>query len=488
MTRPTALFLVLAGLAAAAAALAYLPPSPVQNLLFAGNSPADLRVRLLAHADSAANAPLDAGEAWHFAGRSWARGGSADSALVAYLRAHRLRANIEDAIAAADLLLATGTRADADSARALLAPVLVELAGTGGGVAEEVRLRDAWVRAMTGDVEALRTAVAPRTGVLFRPHTDLPNRALWAGRFAPIALAVGNDDAAWRLVSPLAVASRGRDPFLTRLAREASAGRPFAGSFDQWLAAACRRADSLETAALRRHGVKPLAVRAADGVALHAWYVPGRPGAAIAVVAAPAEQEDAIACDSLLVQLRRAGLALAVLDPRGVRGSASEKDPSPVHWLGHEEAVARQLARDMGAALTAAARAGGVSAPRALAVGPGANALAAVLACGADPRFRAVLLAGPDIASVDRGWVRASLARSATPAFFETGPEDVTGNEAIDRIVAALPAAQTRVVDSRAPGRGAALFRAGPTEGARVAAWLTGALKPRPATPPARPR
>jgi hypothetical protein len=473
---------------AAGTALAFIPPTPVQNLLYAASGPSDLRARLVAHADSASADALDAGEAWYYVGVSWARAGQPDSALAAFRRAQALRANPEDAIATADLLLATGSRDDADSAKAMLAPVESEFAVRGGPFAEELRLRTAWVRAMQGDANALRSAIAPRTGALFRPRTEIPNRALWAGRFATLALSLGNDDAAWRLIAPVVVTTRGLDPFTSRLAREASAGRPFEGSFDRWLAAACARADSVETAALRPLRVRPLVVRAEDGTALRAWLVPGPAGAAIAVVTAPVDPEAAVACDSLVTQLRRARLAVALLEPRGVRGSASQKDPSPVHWLGHEEAAQRRLARDLGAALAAAARAAGTPAARGLAVGVGPAAMSAVLAAESDPRFRAVLLAGPEIAAVDRGWLRASLARSGAPVFFETGPEGMRDNEAVDRIVAALPPRQVRVADARAPGGGAALFRAGAAEGARVAAWLKDALSPPRATPPARPR
>jgi len=479
---------LLAAVLAAGTALAYLPPSPVQNLLHAASGPADLRARLVAHADSASANALDAGEAWYFAGSSWARAGKPDSALAAFRRAWSLRANPEDALAMVDVMLAKGSPAYADSARELLEPVMAEHAAAGGPVIDEMRLRDAWLRAVRGDAAGVRTALAPRTGLLVRPRTEIPNRALWAGRFAPLALQLSNDDTAWRLISPIVVATRGHDPYTSRLAREAATGRPFAGTYEQWLAQACAEADSAETAPLKPWRVRALAVRAEDGAALHAWLAPGPAGAAFAVLAAPPESRALLESDSLLVQLRRSGLTVVVLEPRGVRRSASAANPSSVMWIGHEEAVQRRLARDLGHALTAAARATGVAAPRALAVGTGPTSLAAVLACGADTRYRAVLLAGPDIAPVDRGWLRASLARSGAPVFFETGPEDVTGNEAVDRIVAALPAKQSRVADAQSPGRGAALFRAGPAEGARVAAWLKDALKPRPATPPAPPR
>jgi hypothetical protein len=176
-----------------------------------------------------------------------------------------------------------------------------------------------------------------------------------------------------------------------------------------------------------------------------------------------------------------------VLEPRGVRRSASASEPAALLRAGHEEAAQRRLARDLGHALTAAGRATGAS-PRGVVVGVGPAAMSAVLAAAADARVHAVVLAGPEIAPVDRGWLRASLAASGVPAFFETGPDNVLENQEIDRIVAELPPGQTRVADSRSSGRGAALFRAGPEEGARLAGWLSGALKRPRATRPAPPR
>ena len=461
-----------------------LAPTPVQNLLLAGRNPADLRARLLAHADSVRTNGIDAGEAWYHAGLSWARGGSGDSALVVFERARAVRGNVEETVAAVDVLLARGAGPDLDSATALLAPVLQQ-PGAGG---DEVMLRDAWIRARRGDSAALVTVADLRRSPLFRPLSLVANRALWAWRFAPLALAAGAGEAAWRMVSPLAVATRGRDAGIAGLARSASVGRSLGTGFDSWLTSACARADTVELATIRRLGGKPLAVKAEDGAVLNAWYVPGPPGAAIAVVTAPAGSEQAAACDSLVTQLRRARLAVALLEPRGVRRSASATEPPALLRTGREEADQRRLARDLRHALTAAGRAAGVAAPRSVMVGVGPDVMAAVLASAADARVQAVVLAGPEIAPGDRGWLRETLAVSGVPAFFETGPDNITQNLEIDRIVAALPPAQCRVADSRSRGHGAALFRAGPEEGARLAGWISGTLKKPRATPPAPPR
>jgi len=480
----TAAVLALGLLAAAGRAPAAPPPS-VQDLLYAADGPADARARLLARADSAAADPLAAGEAWYWAGVSWARSGRPDSALAAFARARALRGNPEESLAAVDVLLERGARADFDSAAALLEPLLAQPLG---GLADEVQLRDAWVRVQRGDAGALGPVLDAKRSPLFRPRAFVANRPLWGARFAPLALAVGDGEAAWRLVSPLAVATRGGDPAIERIARAASSGRSLGTDYDGWIRSACVRADTAELAAIRGLGARPLVVRAEDGASLHAWFLPGPRGAAIAVVTAPADGGAAAECDSLVAHLCRAKLAVVLLEPRGVRRSASAGEPAAALRAGREEAEQRRLARDLGHALTAAALASRAGAARGVAVGVGPGALPAVLAAAADARFRAVLLAGPEIAPVDRGWLRASLAASGLPAYFETGPENVFENLAVDRIVGELPPGQFRVADSRSRGHGATLFRAGPAEGARLAAWLSGALTRPRATPPARRR
>jgi hypothetical protein len=474
-------------LAEAEAALAP-PPTPTQALLFAGTAPPDLRRRLLAHADSAAANPADAGEAWYFLGRSWARGGQPDSALAAFDRARALRGNPEDVMAVADLLLTRGARDDAARALGVLQAGRPDLMRGSPRAVLDFQLLDAWARALTGDPEAVMGLLKPRMGALARPHPESVDDALWAKRLAPIALERGERDGAWRLIEPPLLFTRGRDAALLALAREASLGRVAPAEFDAWLAQACARADSAERFPWARLGIRALAVRAEDGAALHAWLLPGRAGAPLAIVALPPEPGGTATCDSLVIQLRRAGLAVALLDPRGSRNSASAACESPEAWRGREEAFQRRLARDLGLVRVAAARAAAADPTRAVVVGVGHTAMAAVLAAESDSRLRAVLLAGPAIEMVDRGWVRASLAASGAPVFFETGPADIVGNEGIETIAAELPARQVRVADARAGGYGAELFRAGPAEGRRFADWFKDALKTPRATPPSRPR
>lgn len=454
--------------------------TPVRELLLASRDPDDLRARLRAFADSAGDASLDAGEAWLRLGDSWARAGEIDRALEAYGRARAVTNGPEEILDLVDLRLARRASGDLDSAAALLAP----LRGGGGGLADRVLVRDGWLRALRGDAVALGAVLAPRRSPLFRPRSPLRDRPLWAMRFAPLAIAAGEGQAGWDLVAPLAVATRGRDPEIRRLARDASAGRLPGTTFDDWLAAACAHADSAILAVPRALGAKPLAVDAGDGTTLPGWFVPGAVGAPLAVVALPVDDEAAVACDSLFVQLHRAGIAQVLFEPRGVRGAIGPSAPPALLRPSGDGTAERQLALDYARVLAAGARAAKSRAPRGVMVGVAGDAMAAVLGAAAEPRAAAVLLVGPVIAPVDRGWLRATIGDAGLPVFFETGPEDLLENLVVDRIVAALPPALTRVADARVPGHGAALFRAGPAEGARFAGWLSDLPKRPRATPP----
>ncbi len=480
----TRLRLALTAFALLAAATAGAEPvTPVRHLLLQAHDPADLRARLRAFADSAGPG-LDAGEAWYHLGVSLVRGGKIDSALVAFARARAVRGDAKEAIAAIDARIARSADGDLDSAAALTASLLPTASG---GFAEALRLRDAWLRGLRGDLAAARPLFDLRRSPLFRPYSTLADRPLWASRIAPLAVGAGDLQAAWRLLAPLAIETRGRDPGIARLAGSVAARLSLGTTWDRWIAAACAKADTLALGPMWTLGAKRVDVGAEGGATLAGWLATGPRGAPIAVVAAPADDDAVAACDSLLVQLHRGGLSVALFEPRGVRGSGGAAEPALLRASG-QEAAQRQLAADYASVLTAVARAAGVTSPRGVFVGVGPDAMAAVLAAGRDARVRAVLLAGPEIAPEDAGWLRGSLAASGVPAFFETGPEGILENLTVDHVVAALPPAQTRVADARAPGHGAALFRGGPAEGERFAGWLSDELKRPRATPPSRPR
>ncbi len=473
---------VVVALCCAAAALAYLPPSPVQNLLYRAKDPADLRAQLAAHRDSvAATDSLDAAEAWYWLGVSHEHSGERDAALVAYRRAHAVRGNVEDALALADLLLLRGTREDGAEAVRLLAPVLERFATDRTPRGAAMRLRAAWANAVAGDPATACRAVLERPADLLSPKAPVPQQSLWTARFAPLLLAQGHTAEGSALLMRALSASRGRDTALVRLARVrgVNTGVP---------AELARRADSTLAASAAGAPLVASSVRTSDGARIATWLLRTRPGAPLAIVLVSPEAESFAGADSLLSQLHRAGVGVALVDPRGSRGSASAATPHPHAWLARDDVFQQRLARDLSAAIAPSAAALRSDPARVCVVAEGPLAMAAALAARDDARVKAVVLAGATPSGAERGWLVTTLAASGAPVFFQQGPEDVYANEVVDRIASLLPSRQVRVADSQWTGRGFALFRAGPKTDERLTNWLADEWTSRPATPRARRR
>jgi hypothetical protein len=459
--------------------------TPAQRVLLSGRTGAEVRARSLAHADSVrATAPLDAGESWHWAGISHWRTGHPDSAAAAFRAAFALREMPDDVFDLAEALIATRRAADADSACRMILALPPDEAGAGTRI---TRLWRAWARARTGDAAQVREALDEAQRDLISPGSTPALRMHWGRRFAPLLLESQAD--AWPLLAPLAVQSRGLDAALLRQAREAAAGHLVGQTFDAFLATGIARADSLESAAVRALGGRPLAVRGTDGFALRAWLFPARAARAPLVVLLTAPSPAASpwpAADSLVLQLRRDGCAMVLLDPRGSRGSVAAGCALPDDWAGHEEALAAAAGHDLERAVTAALATGAID-PRRIAVGAvGSGAMSAALAARADRRVGAVVFVDASLSPVDRGPFVATLEAAGTPAFFQTGSASVEDGWVVDLVVGMLPSRQSRVAESSAPGSGLALFRAGPAEARRLSGWLRDSWsKPR-ATPPSR--
>lgn len=478
--RLTALLLV--SLLAAGAALAYLPPSPVQNLLYRAKDPADLRAQLAAHRDSvAATDSLDAAEAWYWLGVSHERAGHRDDAIAAYRRAHAVRANPEDALGLADLLLLRGTRADGAEAARLLEPLRERFASDRTPRGASIRLRAAWAAAVAGDADAGCRAVLERPADLLNPKAPVPQQSLWTVRFAPLLFERGHAAEGAALLSRALASSRARDTALVRLARARAVAIPPA-------ATVARLADSALAVSAAGAPLRPLTVRAKDGARLAAWLLRTKPGAPLALIAVTPEAESFAEADSLIAQLYRAGISVAIVDPRGSRASASASTPYPHAWAAKDDAFQQQLARDLSAAIAPATAAMRTNPARVCVIAEGPLAMAAALAARDDARVRSVVLVGAAPSGAERGCLVATLTASRVPVFFQQGPEDVYGNEVIDRIASLLPSRQVRVADSQWTGHGFALFRAGAKEGERLTSWLADEWTSRPATPRSRPR
>lgn len=462
------------------------PLTRPQILLWESAEPSGLRRALRLYADSAASgdpqARLDAGEALHLLGSSYERDGMADSALTAYRRAVALRGDRQERLALADLLLARGGAPLTREARGMISDELGQALGEPPHTLASLYARQAWALARVGQPDSALAAVTEMA-------LPLAREPQWGKRFAGIALDAARADLAWRLALPVAVRARGTDPAAMELLRRAATTGGPTMDAPAVVAREVARRDTNDTRLRYALGARRMVVRTADRFPLSVTFVPA-PGASRSRVALliPQPSDTLAAFDSLTVQLARAGIAVAILDPRGARGSVAAAAPGTDAALGHERAWLERTARDARETLDALVRLRLVDPARALVGATGSVALAAARAAEQDPRFAAVLLIAPAPAAVDRGSLRASLLRSQARLFIQVAPEEVEAIVFADRLAELLPIQQTRVADTGQAGRSAAIFRADPKAVGRVLSWWKDVPLRRPATPPARSR
>lgn len=453
--------------------------TPLDSLLESAPTPTALRAALAAHAEAVSASQVDiAAFAWRCVGESHMRSGHPDSARAAFARACDAQPGAACWAGQAEALAARGR--DGVPAALRFAAGLPERAGGEDGLAgEQLRLWVALARAGGQGLAAQRTTIAPALRALRRTSPPLDLRLSWLRRYGRTLVAL-DASGSWPLLRPAVLRTRGRDSTLRVLAT--AAGHVYLGEpFGEWLASELASADRSMDSTLRALGARRLAVRAADGFPLRAWFAPARTPHAPLVTLLVADPTTA---DSLVEQLRRDGCGVALLEVRGSGGSVAQGCACAEDWPGHDDALALAVARDLVAATRAALLAGGGDATR-LAVGAaGSYAQAAALAARQDARLRAVVLAAPELPPVARGPFVATLAASGAPVFVQTGAGDPEGNAVVDRLVARLPARQPRVAEVPGTADGWALFRAGADAGARLTNWLKDAWSRPRATPP----
>ncbi|MEO5989357.1 MAG: hypothetical protein ABIU54_14935, partial [Candidatus Eisenbacteria bacterium] len=337
--------------------------------------------------------------------------------------------------------------------------------------------RLAWAQGLSGQADSAVAIIVEGAAPLIRDP-------LWAKRFAGIAIAAGQQDLAWRIALPMAVRARGTDPVAMELLRRSAAtGGPRMDPVGMVAREVAKR-DSSEMRLRTALGARKLVVRTADGFPLAVTFVPARSPARPRVLLCLAQPSDTLAVfDSLAIQLARQGIAMAIVDPRGSRGSVAATAFGTDVWHGRERALLDRTARDASEALTALVRLRLVAPGPAWVGATGTLALAAVQATARDTRFAAVLLITPAPAAVDRGTLRATLEKSAVPVFIQVAPEEIEATMFADRLAASLPMKQSRVADTNQQGRGAAIFRADPKAVGRLLMWCKG-VPPRTATRP----
>jgi pimeloyl-ACP methyl ester carboxylesterase len=151
----------------------------------------------------------------------------------------------------------------------------------------------------------------------------------------------------------------------------------------------------------------------------------------------------------------------------------------PDAWFDREALLQARVALDVRDAMRSVARTARVDTARYVVVGVGPTVTMAVEAALVDPRVKALLLVSPAPAPVDRGLVRASLARLHMPVFFQIGPERSTATYRItDVFYRAGNQPASRVVETRMGGTHLAQFQNDPELARRLLAWLDVTLRP----------
>lgn len=457
-------------------------PSPSDAMLFQPPTAAALRARLLDHADAmAAVDTFEAGRALAYRGRSFARDGEPDSAVAAYERAFRLDPRPQRRMELSEVLFMRLAHGDAERAREILRPIQPATPELPEMSAATVQGSFAWAHYLAGNADS--------AALLFGPvETWLSTRAEWRYRMACVAL----DRSEWQrvilLLQPLAVASRTFDSDVMDLMKRAgeamNIGRHIVPSVSQDIGIRERG----ENALLAEWGARRVKFLARDGSPLGGVLLapagPARSRAAIVLVA----QRDTLAdYDSLAVGLRRMGLAVMLLEPRGSGHSVDARCPLPDSWRGRENVMQARCAGDAREALRAMAREAAVDTTRYLLVGVGASAPIAAEAARLDRRAAVMMLVSPEPEPVDRGPMRATLAALKLPVYYQTAPGDFTTWGLIDTLYRSGDVRASRVSEYEGVGRYAALFRRDPKILARFKLWLAESW-PRPTAPRATPR
>lgn len=465
--------------------------SGVAKAQFAGTGPVDavlldepvgeiLRARLLALADSLAPASApEAARALALRGRSYAREGGPDSAVASLERALALDGSREIRLQLAEALVARLGEGDARRAAVVLRPVQPPLATHPERSDANVQAMLAWTHYLEGRSDSAAALFGPvEEWISLDPE--------WRYRLACTAMDRKEWSRAMALLTMLAVRSRLQDSDVMEMLRVAAGEMNATRRLQPALTRELARADAADTALIAGMGGRRVAFAGAHGFPLGGVvFAPAgraRRRAAVIVTAG-----DTLAVyDSLAIGLRRAGMSVMVLEPRGSGRSVASSCPSRETWRGRETEMLLHVAADVPAAVAALGRRTGADTTGYLLVGVGAMVPVAVDAAILDRRARALLLVSPTPDPVDRGRMCAGIAAIRRPIYFQVGPEDQIATAVLDAFYRAGDPRLSRIADSDQAGRGAALFRRDPRIMTRLRQWLDESW-PR-ATPPTRPR
>ena len=327
MARCLALWTAVALTCASAPARAGEPPTRTMTLLTVCPTPAALRARLTAYADSTRSGdPYGAAEARYEIGRSFFRAGLTDSAILSLEEAMALRGADEERLALLTALEARGAPKDLERVIGLIqAPI------AGSDIASQItywRGHLAWALFLAGRADSAWTIAS---SVASEATWSLE----WQERFGLIATAHGEAREAFARLLPVARAARGQAADVTAALARASAELPPAdrARADRLMENLTAPEDQAERAWLAKAGASRLDFAARDGFPLGAIVFPAagvtRPRAVIVVMALSDSLADH---DSLGVMLSRTGLTVLLLEPRGRGHSVAPTCPLPWAW------------------------------------------------------------------------------------------------------------------------------------------------------------
>jgi tetratricopeptide (TPR) repeat protein len=459
------------------------PFKSAEQILLEASSPAELRDLLLENARKQERADRNgAGESHYYRGVSFERAGAIDSAIAEYRQALALRGMHEDRLALVDVLLRRRDPASvAEAVRMLETSRLGANTEEGMLIAYDARL--GWALTLAGHADS--------SDAYYRPFEwQLTSHPEWRYRMARAALALGDDVRAFKLLRPLAIKSREQDEEVMKDLRGIAERMRFEARLDGELLKDIGGGDLIEKQAMRRMNALRVTFSGRDGFRLGGVFMsPPSPGPFRPVVVLVAPGDTIADYDSLGVALVGASLAPLFLDPRGSGWSLTPACPSPDTWTGREEQLHRLVARDVRAAVSEIARLCPTDTTHYVICAVGATASMAVEAADFDRRVAALVLVSPKPEAVERGPMRARLAKLQIPVFYQLGPLDTPDAKITDAFYQAGNRPLSRIAEARKVGGGPLQFHHDPAIAARLTKWLVESLAPlgRIGTRPGRP-
>jgi hypothetical protein len=467
-----------------AAAPSHAARRPLDVLADRSVDGAELRPRLLAFADSVASSDsVLASRAMAWAGSSFARDGEPDSAVACYERAAAIDPSEERRTELASALLLRLAAGDAARARDVLRPVQPADPDRPSNMYASLQGLFAWSHYLAGQPDS-----AAR---LFKPNEPLLSQTPeWRYRMACVAFELQDWARAITLLTPLAVASRAFDSDVMSMINQSASKMNVERRLGPMLVQEIYQRDQVEQELLSELGARRVAFRGTDGFPLGGTVLGRRGGSRRAAIVVVAPGDTLASYDSLAVGLRRMGLAVMLLDPRGSGHSVAPSCPLPDSWRGRELEMREAVAGDVAVAAGALAREVGSDSTQYVVVGIGETAPIAVQA-GARRGVRAVMLVSPSASPADRGPLRAAVATLKPPIYLQISGEDLSCRDLTNTLYEATNPRASRVADSESFGTRATLFRYDPRIFARFKLWLSETWPSRAApraTPPSRPR